>query len=376
MPWHEVSTMSLRSEFVMLASAREANIAELCRRFGVSRKSGYKWLRRYAKAGAAGLADHSRRPRHSPTRTAAQIEAAAIDLRVRRHWGARKIRRRLLDLGHAGVPAASTISTILKRHGLIDAEEAHKHRAFQRFEQPASNALWQMDFKGHFALAESRCHPLTVLDDHSRFAVALRACANERGSTVQQELTQSFRRYGLPAAMLMDNGPPWGDDAEHVLTPLTVWMIRLGIRVSHCRPYHPQTQGKDERFHRTLQTELLKYHQFSDLHDCQRHFDRWRDIYNLERPHEALGLQVPAQRYRPSTRCFPEALSAIEYGAGDLRRKVQAKGELFLHGRVFRISQALRGYPVALRPSSTDGQLDVYFCQQRVAQIDLRHPYR
>ncbi|HZP91789.1 MAG TPA: DDE-type integrase/transposase/recombinase [Burkholderiales bacterium] len=172
------------------------------------------------------------------------------------------------------MPAASTISSILKRHGLIDPAHSLSHRAFQRFQRERPNALWQMDFKGHFPVGALRCHPLTALDDHSRFSVALRACGDEQSRTVQHELTDCFRRYGLPEQMLMDNGSPWGDDAAHVLTVFTVWLIRLGVGVIHARPYHPQTQGKAERFHRTLKAELLNHCLFGDLAQCQRHFDR------------------------------------------------------------------------------------------------------
>lgn len=172
----------------------------------------------------------------------------------------------------------------------------------------------------------------------------------------------------------MDNGSPWGSDAEHVFTPLTLWLIRLGVRVAHIRPYHPQSQGKDERFHRSLDAEVIQRRCFRDLTHCQRDFDRWRDIYNLERPHESLQMQVPAQRYRPSMRAFPENLPAIDYGPGDQVRKVQDHGQLFFKGREFRICKALHGYPVALRPTTESSRWQVFFCTQWVATIDLRNP--
>jgi len=372
MPWAEVSTMSLRYEFVMLSQQPRANMAELCRRFKISRKTGYKWCGRFAAGGCIALKDRSRRPQHSPSRTAAAMQETVVRLRRHRHWGGRKIQERLKVLGHKQVPAPSTISGILKRQGLIETSESLKHQPLQRFERAHPNELWQMDFKGHFAIGTGRCHPLTVLDDCSRYSMALRACTNERGSTVQQELTQTFRRYGLPEQMLMDNGSPWGSDAEHVLTSLTVWLLRLGIQVAHARAYHPQTQGKAERFHRSLDVEVIQRHWFADLSQCQRRFDRWRDIYNLERPHESLKMQVPAQRYQPSVRSFPETLPPIEYAPADHVRKVQDHGKVFFNGHVFRVSTALRGYPVALRPTSKQACWQVFFCRQRVATIDLR----
>ena len=375
MPWNAVSAMSLRREFVMLALMERSNRRELCRRFGISPKTGYKWLNRYQSEGADGLQERSRRPHHSPCHTDEAIEQAVITLR-RKHpdWGGRKLRRRLLDLGHRNVPSPSTITGILCRHGLLNPTTAGQPRAYQRFEHPRPNGLWQMDFKGHFALDAGRCHPLTVLDDHSRFNLALRACANEQGTTVQTELTSTFRRYSLPERMLMDNGSPWGNDTVHRITPLTVWLMRLGIGITHARPYHPQTVGKDERFHRTLKLEVLSHSVFHNLTQCQHRFDHWRDIYNLERPHEALDLDVPAHHYQPSRRAFPESLPPIEYAPGEIVRKIQAKGELFYRGNVFRIPKALRGYPVALRPTQHDGILSIYFCHTQVAEIDLRNP--
>lgn len=375
MPWQEVSTMSLRWEFVQLARQPEVNVSEWCRRFGISRKTGYKWLARFRHKGRLGLRDRAKRPRHSPKRTAAAMEAAILGVRQQhRAWGGRKIRRRLQDLRFQGVPAASTITAVLHRHGGIDPDEARKHKATQRFEHAVPNALWQMDFKGPFGLTRGRCHPLTVLDDHSRFALGLKALANEQRASVQDALTDIFRRYGLPDEILVDNGAPWGVDRAHGLTRLTAWWLRLGIGVVHARPYHPQTLGKDERFHRTLQLEVLNRERFHDLAQAQHRFDRWRDAYNLERPHEALGLAVPAARYCPSPRAFPEALPAIDYAPGDLVRKIQAGGELFYRGQAYRVSKALHGYPVALRPTQADGVLAVYFCQHKVAHIDLRNP--
>ena len=375
MPWKHVTPMSQRKEFVSLAMVDGVNMSRLCRRFEISRKTGYKWLARVGAEGETGLADRSRRPRRSPRTTPRGLEEAVLQVReVHPAWGGRKLRVRLQAQGWTQVPAASTITAILHRHGLIDPGESAKHQAWQRFEAPAPNDLWQMDFKGHFALAPGRCHPLTVLDDHSRYALGLEACADERRDTVQQRLTAIFRRYGLPRKMLMDNGPPWGAEGQADYTILTVWLLRLGVRVSHSRPYHPQTLGKDERFHRTLKAELLQYCQGLALVQCQPRFDAWRLTYNLERPHEALGLAVPASRYRESPRSFPEQLPAIEYGPGDLVRKVYETGRISFHNRFFRLGKAFRGESVALRPTVTDGLWEVYFGQHRIARINLREP--
>jgi transposase InsO family protein len=214
-----------------------------------------------------------------------------------------------------------------------------------------------MDFKGQFSLAAGHmCYPLTVLDDHSRFLLGLRACANQLGRTVQSQLAAIFRCYGLPRAMLMDNGTPWATvETGHRLTVLTAWLIRLDIDVLHGRPNHPQTQGKDERLHRTLKVEVISRHPLTDWVSCQHYFDQWRQLYNCERPHEALGLTVPADRYRASPRPFPEHLPPILYDPGDIVRKVQDAGRISFAGRTFIIGKAFIGDPVALRPAAQDG---------------------
>ena len=372
MPWKVKTMLESRRELVELALGTDANVSELCRRFGVSRKTAYKWLRRYREGGASGLEDQSRRPKSSPHRTSACVEERVVQLRtVHPAWGGRKLRRRLLDQGMEQVPAASTITGILHRRGLV-SETAGSH-AFQRFERERPNELWQMDFKGHFGLsAGGRCHPLTVLDDHSRYSLVLQACGNEQGETVQEQLKRAFRMYGLPESMLMDNGSPWGDDRESPWTPLTVWLLRLGVRVVHGRPYHPQTQGKEERFHRTLVAEVVQRRVFRDLPDCQVRFDEWRGIYNYERPHEALDLAVPGSRYEVSQRSLPEQLPELEFSPTDVIRKVQRGGWLSFRGQEWKISKAFRGERVGVRPTVRDGVWEVWFGLQCLGEIDAR----
>jgi len=374
-PWEEVSIMERREEFVTLARAESSNKRALCRRFGISPTTGYKWLKREAGEGRTGLVDRSRRPAHSPGRTPAAMEARVLALRdAHPAWGGRKLARRLRDMGVADVPSPSTITEILRRHGRLDEARSASHRRFVRFEHAAPNDLWQMDFKGHFALGHGRCHPLTVLDDHSRFALGLQACADERAQTVQERLVAIFRQYGLPWRILADNGSPWGDDADSPHTLLTVWLLRLGVAVSHGRPYHPQTQGKAERFHRSLKAELIDRRPFANLEECQRHFDGWRHVYNTERPHQAIELNPPISRYRVSARPFPETLPPIEYDNGDIVRRVDAAGKLSFKNKTFRVGRAFRGYQVALRPTNNDGCFDVFFDHHPIATINLDTP--
>lgn len=375
MPWKEVSLMSLRKEFVSLAMGEGYNFSQLCDRFHISRKTGYKWVNRYLGEGESGLSNRSRRPTTSPAKTPEEIEEKVMGIRTKHPaWGGRKIAARLKALGMEEVPAASTITAILKRHGCIDPEQSLKHQPWRRFEADSANDLWQMDFKGHFEVVGGRCHPLTVLDDHSRYALGLQACRNETGATVQQRLSAVFRCFGLPKRILVDNGSPWGSDPEHPYSPLTVWLMRLGIGVVHSRSYHPQTLGKDERFHRSLGAEVLHYCIQTTIEQCQQRFDQWRELYNTERPHEALGMAVPASRYRLSARCFPEILPPIEYGPDDQVRKVQHGGKISYGNKEYRLPKAFRGQRVALRPTACDGVMDVYFCNQIIHQIDLRNP--
>jgi transposase InsO family protein len=366
--------MDSRQEFVRLAEQGNVSVAELCRRFGISRETGHLYLRRYRAEGTVGLQDRSSRPRQSPARCAPEIEARIIALReAHPRWGGRKLARRLCDLGVEGVPAASTITEVLRRHGKLDLAEASKHQPFKRFERTAPNDLWQMDFKGHFALEQGRCHALTVLDDHSRYSVGLIACGDQTGQTVQQHLIRLFRRYGLPRQMLADNGSPWGGSGADGYTAFEVWLLRVGVRLHHGRPYHPQTQGKDERFHRTLDVELLQANRFADLARCQAAFDRFRQVYNTERPHEGLGMAVPQSRYQASPIAFPEHLAAPEYHQSDRVRRVHADGAVHLQGHRIKLSQAFGGLDVAFRPTAIDGTWQVFFMRFLIAEVDLRY---
>jgi transposase InsO family protein len=368
--WQYTTVMKERAEFVALAQQSQHDMSQLCARFGVSRKTGYKWLQRFKAEGLEGLKDRSRQPKTSPKQTNKAMEEQIVAVRTAHPaWGARKIKA---FLALPDSPSISTITQVLHRHQCISAAESSKHTAWTRFEHEAPNQLWQMDFKGHFPLLnQQRCHPLTVLDDHSRFSLCLAACLNEQGQTVKECLTTTFRRYGLPERMTMDNGSPWGSDATNQATTLTVWLYRIGIRVSHSRPYHPQTQGKDERFHRTLKAEVLQGQPFRTIATCQEAFDNWRTLYNCQRPHQALAMQVPASRYQPSPRTFPEVLPALEYGPDDVVRQVKQGGRISFKNKEVKVGKAFVGQAVALRPTADDGVYHVYFSKQKISQLNL-----
>ncbi len=373
MPWESVTVEKRRKEFVMLAVQGGCNMSDLCRCFKISRKTGYKWLGRFQEGVASSLQDQPRRPLTSPRQSDASLEASVLSVRAAHPaWGGRKIAHVLMRDRQLQV-APSTVTSILHRHGKISAAASEAATAWQRFEHEQPNSLWQMDFKGHFAVGAQRCHPLTVLDDHSRYNLTLTACPNEQRTTVQSALIETFRRYGLPSRINTDNGSPWGTSLQGSLSALGVWLIRLGVSLSHSRPFHPQTNGKDERFHRSLKAEVLAYRHFEQMQQVQSEFDRWRLIYNHERPHEALSMATPVQRYRPSARRFPEILPAIEYDSDDAVRKVQSDGSISFKGHALRLSKALTGQSVALRPQpNSDGIYQIYFCHQLLNTINLR----
>ena len=376
MPWDVQNTMSLRQEFVRLASHEQANRRELCRRFGISPQTGYKWLARFVANPNDGLDDRSRRPCRSPRASDAEMEAMVTALRAEHSaWGGRKISRWLYDRG-GFVVAPSTVTSILHRHGLITPQASYAAQPWQRFEHPDPNALWQMDFKGYFPTPQGNCYPLTVLDDHSRFNLGLHACDRQAYRPVKAQLIEMFRRYGLPVRINTDNGPPWGCTRQPgQVTELAIWLIRQGIRISFSRPYHPQTNGKAERFHRSLKAEVLNGRSFASLADAQTAFDRWRQVYNHERPHQALAMATPHTRYRVSSQAFQDAVLPIQYGPDDAVVIVKSGGQITFKGQHYKVSNPLRGLPVGIRPhAKDDGVHDVYFMHHRLMTINLRDP--
>ncbi len=374
MPWHTQTPMSQRLEFVILAARGGVSFKELCRRYGVSRKTGYKWLGRYTAGGTAALQDRSRKPHRSPRQVPATVAAQVIALREQTTWCGRKLHQRLKALQAEPVPAASTCTAILRRADLLKKDRAHG--PWQRFERPQPNELWQMDHKGDFPTqSRQRCHPLTVCDDHSRYNLVLDPAGNRRTATVRAALTAAFQCYGLPEAILCDNAGVWGNVADGTgHTPLTVWLLRLGVRVLHGRPYHPQTQGKEERFHRTLKQEVLDRHTWRDLAHCQVEFERFRHRYNHERPHDALRGQTPASRYQPSVRAMPGQLLLPEYADMEVRT-VRAKGVITFGNRTWSIGAAFTALPIGLRPSpQADGQWEAYFGFFKLGILDFTLP--
>lgn len=384
MPFITRSIMSQRTEFCLLASKPGINMSDLCRRFKITRRTGYKWLMRYKGEGVVGLLEKSKRPHHFPNQTTPEIEDYVIKLRKNDpEWGSKKLHRLMINdresgkYTHEAIPCKTTITKILSRNGLIDPNRSKLCKDFERFVRQYPNELWQMDYKGWFRMLNNQqCHPLTITDDHSRFNICLEACKNQQELTVKNALINVFRKYGLPCMLLADNGTPWGaagnDPGEGIryYTTIEKWLIELNIKLIHGRPYHPQTQGKEERFHKTLKQELINREQFRDHEHCQERFDIWRDKYNCIRPHESLDFKTPVELYEPSLRVYPEKIEPYEYNMTDIKRKVD-KGIISFKNKAIRVGHAFDGDYVVLRRTNNDKVFEVYFCNQLIRTLTL-----
>lgn len=339
MPWRTMDVHQQRVEFVTAAKRRAQSFRSLCAEFGISRPTGYLWLHRYEQQGLRGIAERSRRPRGSPHRTATDLEKRVVEVRHRYpDWGARKLRVVLVREGV--VLARNTIHHVLLRNGLVKQGDQHPP-AVQRFERKQPNELWQMDFKGPKGWPQS-VGPLSVLDDHSRYVVVLAANGTTEGQPVREQLERAFQDCGVPEAMLMDHGTPWWkQQSPSGRTKLSLWLMRQGIRLCWSGIRHPQTQGKVERFHGSLQRAM------SHRGIPPQHLQAWLDAYRWEhnhvRPHEALGMKTPASVWRPSRRNYQACPPRWEYPAGAWVLKVDSQGKVEVRGWKWKISKALSG---------------------------------
>lgn len=369
MPWKEESVENLRRTFVTEATREGCNISALCRQYGITRKTGYKWIERYQSGNP--LSDQSKAPLFRPRKTPPEIEEMILEVRMQHPtWGARKILRYLSNRGKTNLPAPSTATDILHRNGFISPEESVKHTTYQRFERKQPNDLWQMDFKGHFAMLDgNRCHPLTMKDDHSRYLLCLDAYENQRWEGVNASLMRVFTEYGLPNTILCDNGAPWGD-TQNGYTPFEIWMMQMDILPIHGRPFHPQTQGKEERFHRTFNEDVVKQIPLKNLSHAQEVFDNYRIEFNTERPHEALDLDVPAVHYSTSERQLPPCWGEPVYDSGKTVRKVNSKGYISVINHSYYLSESFIGKYLELLPLD-DHILSICYGNFSVAKIDL-----
>src|SRR5262245_12917951 len=364
MSWGVKDVKGQRISFVLRALSKKENFSKLCREFQISRPTGYKWLRRYeASPELSKLDEQSRRPVHSPNRTSAKIEGRVIQLRQETGWGAKKLQTVLARDQQIRI-GRMTVNRILARNGLLREEDRHAP-AIRRFEMSAPNQLWQMDHKGPLPMGKTQCHPLSVLDDHSRFLIGLQAMSSPQLEPTQRSLIAMFETYGLPEAMLMDHGTVWWNPTNgHGLTRLSVMLIRQGIVLRYSGVGHPQTQGKVEKWHDTLR-RAVRHHGTTpdDLNGWSELLARIRQTYNHVRPHEAIAMQVPAQRYRPSARCYQPRPREWHYPRGSFVKRVDCDGRIHIFGRDRFISEALVGERVRVDRLG------------RIALISYRHMY-
>jgi len=340
MAWRTMEVSEQRIRFVIAASLRSASMTELCQQYGISRPTGYLWLQRYRASGVVGISELSRRPHSTPARTDTEIERRIVELRLQRpDWGARKL---AVLLQQDGVPLPRiTIHRVLLRHGLVRAED-RVQPATHRFERERPNQLWQMDFKSPKGWGKP-VGPLSVLDDASRYMIALDGTWTTRSEAVKQRLTAAFDDCGVPEEMLMDHGVPWwNQQSSGGWTKLSVWLMKQGIQLRFCGVRHPQTQGKVERFHGALEMARRR-RGLPDASQYQGWLDDFRQEYNHLRPHEALGMKTPASVWHPSERVYRPNPPEWEYPTGSEVHRLEPSGQLKLDGRRWQLSGPLAG---------------------------------
>jgi putative transposase len=375
MPWKTPETMELRNEFALKA-LQTTNFRELCREYGISAKTGYKWKERFLAHGFAGLGDESRRPGSHPASLDEETVCKMVKLKTAHpHWGPRKIRA-LYERQHkgAGVPSESSFKRVLERSGLTAKRVLRPvTHAPQRLttgrKAEAPNEIWTVDFKGWWKDREGlRVEPLTIRDEHSRMLLDMRILESSKTGPVRACFERLFEIHGLPGAIRSDNGSPFASSNGLLgLSRLSAWWLALGIGLERSRPAHPQDNGAHERMHRDIRREL----QAGRIGRDQAAFDLWREQYNHERPHEALGMKTPGELYRPSERPWKGTPEDLDYGGMETRRVTAVSGTIRYRREHIGISAALGGWSVGLSPRETDdGLLDVWFAELLLGQLD------
>lgn len=369
MPWKSETVMDQRIEFILRAKLKEDSFSELCREFGISRPTGYLWLKRYEQVGSiTGLKEKSRRPNNSPLQTEHELEKLVVAFRKKQGWGARKIQVLMTKEGHQ--LGSATIHRILVREGLIESNPADR-KTTKRFERNECNQMAQMDFKGEYQVREGKSYPLSFLDDHSRYALGLWPLDSPNAQGVHDSLKSRFQEVGVPQSILTDHGTPWFSTTNgHGLTWLSVWLIKQGISLKFSGIRHPQTHGKVERFHRTLKERTRQRGLPETLDEWRKWAPEFTHEYNYERPHEALGMKTPGEVYtHDNLRPYQENPREWEYTGGEVRR-LNAQGALYYCGRRFFVCEALAKEQV--RTDELDGLLVVTFRETTVREINLR----
>lgn len=352
MPWERRTVEDQRREFAQ-AALECSNFSALCREYGITRRTGMKWKARYEAQ--EPLSDRSRRPNSSPTRTPEAVERRILELRTENPgWGAKTLRKVLENQGEQNLPCVKTVNNILHRHGCISPEESQKRQPFTRYEKEKCNMMWQTDFKGEFRMEDNNyCYPLTIIDDHSRFSIKIAPRLSTK-NVVIPVFTEVFHEYGLPDSILSDNGSQFAGFRKGY-TQFERWLMELDILPIHGRIKHPQTQGKIERFHRTMKQELLNHISISNIDDAEVQFGDWREKYNNIRPHEALGMRTPGQVYIASPRAYPEKIQDWEYGGEYHVIKVNSWGYARFDKWQVYLSETMIDKYIEFRPSP-DGE--------------------
>lgn len=369
MPWENKTVEQSRKEFI--AAAKQAtNFSALCREFGITRKTGYKWVRR--DLSEHDFSDRSHAPKSILHKTDIETEELILVLREQHPtWGAKKLRESLLLKGNSDLPCVKTFNNILKRNGYISPEQSQKHKPYIRFEKELCNQMWQTDFKGDFPLKDgNRCYPLDILDDHSRFAIKIAPKINTLG--VMDSFREAFCEYGVPLSVLSDNG--WTFRGLHQgYTQFEKWLMDHDVLPIHGRVMHPQTQGKIERFHRTMKEDVLTGREFANIEEANRVLQDWREQYNYQRPHEALGMKCPGAVYVPSERIYIDTVPKYEYSGQYHVIKVNSWGYVRYAGYQVYLSETMINEYLEFRPGKDDETMIACYRNFQIAAFSVHN---
>lgn len=370
MPWERRTVEDQRGEFAQ-AALECSNFSALCREYGITRRTGMKWKARYEAQ--EPLSDHSRRPNSSPTRTPEAVERRILELRAENPgWGAKTLHKVLENQGEQNLPCVRTVNNILRRNGCISPEESQKRQPFTRYEKEKCNMMWQTDFKGEFRMEDNNyCYPLTIIDDHSRFSIKIAPRLSTK-NVVIPVFTEVFHEYGLPDSILSDNGSQFAGFRKGY-TQFERWLMELDILPIHGRIKHPQTQGKIERFHRTMKQELLNHISISNIDDAEVQFGDWREKYNNIRPHEALGMKTPGQVYIASPRAYPEKIQDWEYGGEYHVIKVNSWGYARFDKWQVYLSETMIDKYIEFRPSPDGESFFACYRNFKIAEFNTQN---